>query len=281
VEERVADNRGAGEAFARLCDVMDRLRDPGGCPWDRQQTLSSLRPFLLEEAYEVLEALDSGDVGAHREELGDLVFQVVFQSKVRSEEPGGFDVAAVCHAIADKLTRRHPHVFGPPGDLAAGAPTPQSVTRTWEAIKRGEKAGRPTLGGVPETLPALLKAQRVGEKAGRVGFDWPDLAGVMAKVREEVAELEEAIASRDDAATRHELGDLLFALGQASRFMGHCAEDALREAVARFSTRFGHVERVLRERGRTPETSSMEEMNALWEEAKRVERAGHTGGEKR
>jgi MazG family protein len=255
-----------GEAMERLAGIMHRLRGPGGCPWDREQTMHSLRPYLLEEAYEVLEAMDSGDTAAHREELGDLLLQVVFQAEIAREQ-GLFDLADVCDAISGKLMSRHPHVFG---DVQVSGSA--EVLRNWAALKAKEKAasGKPhsALDGVPRELNALVRAERITEKAGRVGFDWPDAAPVWAKVREELGELERAAGSGDTAATEHELGDALFALVNLSRHLRVHPEDALRAAVNRFDKRFRYIEARLREGGKTPAESTLAEMDALWDEAK-------------
>lgn len=263
-------NEDAGRAFAELCAVMDRLRNPGGCPWDRVQTLETLKPYLMEEAHEVLAAMDSGDVASHREELGDLLFQVVFHARVQSEQPGGFSAAEVVRGIHDKLVRRHPHVFGGQEGSLKDA---DAVLRNWEQLKRAERGGASVLSGVPSTLPALQRAQRVGEKAARVGFDWPDAQSVIAKIREELAEVEEAMAGGDRNHIRAELGDLIFATTQLARLLQLNAEDALRETIARFTRRFMHMEDALRSIGRTPEQCSMDELEALWQSAKAAERA--------
>jgi tetrapyrrole methylase family protein / MazG family protein len=268
----------AQAAIERLLTVMDKLRDPGGCPWDREQTLRTLTPYLLEEAHEVIEAIESGDVQHHKEELGDLLFQVVFQARIARDE-GKFDFAEVCDAIADKLTRRHPHVFG---DVSVSGS--REVVKNWERIKADERkakgeAPRSAIGGVPVGLPALVRAERITEKAGAVGFDWPDVAGVLAKVREELGELESAIqaqppgAPAPDEHVHHELGDLLFALANLGRFTKVHPEEALRGAVRRFESRFQHVEERLREEGRTPRDATLAEMDRYWDEAKRLERA--------
>jgi tetrapyrrole methylase family protein/MazG family protein len=266
----------AQAALGRLLAIMDRLRDPGGCPWDREQTLRSLTPYLLEEAHEVIEAIEAGDAAHHREELGDLLFQVVFQSRIAREE-GKFDFAAVCDAIAEKLTRRHPHVFG---DVSVSGS--REVVKNWERIKADERKAegegpRSAIGGVPTGLPALVRAERVTEKAGAVGFDWPDVKGVLAKVREELVELEEAVSrgsgsAAEQQAVEHELGDLLFALANLGRFVKVHPEEALRAAVRRFEGRFHHIEDRLREAGRTPRESTLEEMDRYWNEAKLRER---------
>jgi MazG family protein len=269
----------SAEAMERLLRIMDKLRDPGGCPWDREQTLRSLTPYLLEEAHEVIEAIESADAQHHREELGDLLFQVVFQARIAREE-GKFDFAAVCEAISDKLTRRHPHVFG---DVTVSGS--REVVKNWERIKADERKekgqeARSAIGGVPVSLPALVRAERLTEKAGAVGFDWPDARSVLDKVREELGELEEAMASGapDDAQARarieNELGDLLFALANLGRWVKVHPEEALRGTLRRFENRFQFIEEKLRERGRTPRESNLAEMDALWNEAKKREASG-------
>ena len=259
-------------ATARLLGIMDTLRDPGGCPWDREQTLRSLTPYLLEEAHEVIEAIESGDVRHHLEELGDLLFQVVFHARL-GREAGWFDFAAVCEGIADKLTRRHPHVFADKVLNQVSGST--EVKQNWERIKAEERAAkgekpRSAIGGVPPSLPALVRAERMTEKAAAVGFDWPDTAGVLAKVREELAELEHELAQphADRARVEAELGDLLFALANLGRFVKVHPEEALRGALRRFENRFHHVEARLAGQGRSPRESSLPEMDAFWDEAK-------------
>jgi tetrapyrrole methylase family protein/MazG family protein len=255
-----------GQAFERIVGLMARLRGENGCPWDRVQDLKTLRTYLIEEAYEVLEALEKGDVEAHKEELGDLLLQVVFHAEIRRQE-GAFDAADVAHAIADKLVRRHPHVFG---DRSAYGP--DQAFQRWEEMKAKEKAGRPALSGVPPTLPALLRAQRVQEKAGQVGFDWPSVEGPLDKVKEELGELDAAIQTKDAKAIEHELGDALFSLVNVARFLKVSAEDALRASIDRFSKRFAHVEAGIRARNKALHEASLEEMEALWQEAKTLER---------
>ena len=256
-------------AMQRLLGIMDKLRDPGGCPWDREQTLRTLTPYLLEEAHEVIEAIESGDAAHHKEELGDLLFQVVFQSRIAREE-GKFDFAGVCDSIADKLTRRHPHVFGDVTVSGSG-----EVVKNWERIKADERkekgqAPRSAIGGVPVSLPALVRGERMTEKAGAVGFDWPDAASVLAKVREELAELEEAMAAGEREKIEHELGDLLFAAANLGRWVKVHPEEALRGTLRRFEARFHYIEERLRERGRSPRESDLAEMDALWDEAKKA-----------
>lgn len=261
----------AGASLPRLVDIMNRLLAPTGCPWDREQTLDTLRPFLVEETYEVLDALSRGDVAGHCEELGDLLMQIVFQAALRAAQ-GAFDIDAVVASISDKLVRRHPHVFGE----AVGVTTSDQVLAQWEDIKRAEKAaagvrkGR-TLDGVPPG-PALVRAQKLGGKAGKAGFDWPGWEGSFAKVEEEVREVAEAARASDAKAMHHEIGDLLFAVVNVARKLGVDAENALVDATTKFQRRFEIVEDSLTERGRTPQTSTLEEMDGLWDEAKRRER---------
>ena len=261
----------AGASFPRLVAIMARLLAPDGCPWDREQTLDSLRPFLVEETYEVLDALERGDAGDHCEELGDLLMQIVFHAAIRQGE-GGFAIDDVIAGISDKLVRRHPHIFGDAGELATSA----EVLTQWEAIKAREKAavagdgGPPrTLAGLPLGLPALARATKLGRKAGRVGFDWGGWEGSAAKVREEIAEVEEvAVAGGDPARAHHELGDLLFAVVNLARKLEVDAESALHDASARFTSRFVFIEDRLRVDGRTPSQSDLTEMDRLWNEAK-------------
>jgi MazG family protein len=260
-----------GASLPRLVEIMDRLLGEGGCPWDREQTLETLRPFLVEETYEVLDALSRGDVAGHCEELGDLLMQIVFQSALRARD-GAFDVDAVIASISDKLVRRHPHVFGD----AAGVTTSEQVLAQWEQIKKAEKAAagehkKRILAGV-KPGPALARAQAIGDKARKVGFDWPSWDGAHHKVVEEVGEIAEAARAGERAAMHHELGDLLFACVNLARKLGVDAEQALIDATGRFTTRFEHVEDGLAERGKTPQDSSLEEMDQLWDEAKAIER---------
>lgn len=246
-----------------LVDVMRRLLAPDGCPWDREQTLDTLKPFLLEETYEVLEALESGDPRQHCEELGDLLMQIVFQAELRAAQ-GHFTIDDVVHGIAQKLIRRHPHVFG-----ERKLETSAQVLDQWAELKQKEKKRR-TLDGVPVALPALLRATRLTERAAQVGFDWPDAQGPRTKVSEELGELDAATASGDRERMEAELGDLLFATVNLARKLGLDAESALRGATDRFVRRFVHVEDRLAERGKTPKESTLEEMDSLWDEAKRA-----------
>jgi MazG family protein len=259
-----------GASLARLVEIMDQLLSPTGCPWDREQTLDTLRPFLIEETYEVLDALSRNDVPGHCEELGDLLMQIVFHAALRSAE-GAFAIDDVVASISEKLVRRHPHVFGD----AAHITTSDQVLAQWDEIKRAEKAAAGVkkdrvLAGV-KPGPALARAQKIGSKAGKVGFDWPGWEGSFAKVEEEVREVAEAVQAGDAKAMHHELGDLLFAVVNVARKVGVDAENALIDATARFQRRFESVEDALTARGRAPQTSTLEEMDALWNDAKRNE----------
>jgi tetrapyrrole methylase family protein/MazG family protein len=257
--------------FAELVDVVARLRAPGGCPWDREQTHESLRSCLLEECYETLDAIDRGDSQALREELGDLLLQIVFQAQVAAETER-FTLEDVIGDVVAKMIRRHPHVFGD----ATVADTAE-VVRNWSRIKAAERASRSetadpsVLSGLPPALPALHAAARIGEKAARVGFDWPSPAAALAKVREEVAELEEALAGGAPARVEHELGDVLFAVANVARLAEQSPEMALRQALARFGRRFRAIEDAVRRSGRDIHTVTPAELEALWIEAKRAE----------
>jgi nucleoside triphosphate diphosphatase len=254
------------ETFMRLVDIMARLRGPGGCPWDREQTPATLRPYLLEEVYEVLEAIDHDDAAALRDELGDLLLQVVFQSELAAEA-GRFTVADVASAIADKLVRRHPHVFGDVQVRDA-----EEVMRNWHRIKSEERRSKGEDGdpftGVPAALPALLRAEQLGEKAAHVGLDWHDARGVLDKVREEQGELEAAIAGGDRAAIEQELGDLLLALASLARHLDVSAELALRAANERFVARVRRLQAVAHARGIGVAQLGAEELERLWQAAK-------------
>jgi tetrapyrrole methylase family protein / MazG family protein len=260
----------AAAAIDRLVAIMERLRGPDGCPWDREQTLRSIRQYVLEETYEVLEAIDANDVSGHREELGDLLLQIVFQAQLRREE-GAFEFADVADAISDKLVSRHPHVFGD-----AQVKDAEGVLKQWAALKREEKkakgGGKSVLEGVPREMPALARADRLCEKASRIGFDWPDASGARAKIEEELHEVDEAAASGDRDALEHEVGDLLFAVANLARKHGIAPEEALRGAIGRFIGRFGHVERELERQGVPHGGATLAEMDALWDDAKAIER---------
>jgi MazG family protein len=249
----------------RLLEVIARLRAPDGCPWDRAQTEASMAPHLLEEAYEAVDAIQSGDADAVREELGDVLMNVLLIARI-GEERGAGSADAVAAAIADKLVRRHPHVFG--DQKADGV---EQAYRNWERVKQQEQRGRAepkgVLDGVPAALPALLAALRIGEKAARVGFDWPDPQGPRQKVDEELAELDRAAAAGDAAAVGRELGDALFSLCNLARHLGVNPEMALRGTVDEFRRRFAAVEREL---GPDLKGRTLEEMEAAWQRSKRA-----------
>ena len=268
----------AERALGALLALMARLRDPQrGCPWDREQTFSSIAPYTIEEAYEVADAIERGEREALRDELGDLLFQVVFHARM-AEERGWFDFAAVATAIHDKLVRRHPHVF------AGASPAPQELVRAWEEQKAQERAasapsepaGEGTvLAGVPRALPALVRAAKLGRRAARVGFDWPDAREVRAKVLEELHEMDGALAAGeageagcDAGVVADELGDLLFSIVNWSRHLKLDAEAALRAANAKFERRFATMESLARARSLDLESLSAAEWDALWREAK-------------
>jgi tetrapyrrole methylase family protein/MazG family protein len=260
----------AGQRFLELLTMMARLRGDDGCPWDREQTRDSLRPFLVEETYEVLDALDTGDAGRIREELGDLLFQVVFHAEI-ARERGEFSMVDLLEALVAKMTRRHPHVFG---DRRVGSAA--EALAQWEAIKESEGNGSPrsTLAGVPRALPALHRAQRVQHKAARVGFDWPDARGALEKVREELGEVIEALHRGGGEALRDELGDLLFSVVNVARLAEVDPEGALQAAVDRFSRRFATMEAAARDEGQELASLSLDEQERLWIRAKSQERPG-------
>jgi tetrapyrrole methylase family protein/MazG family protein len=254
-----------GAEVSKLVGLMQRLLAPGGCPWDREQTLETLIPYLVEETYEVIDALAAGDVDDHREELGDLLLQIVFQSELRFAE-GRFGIDDVARGIVAKLVRRHPHVFG---DVVAK--DAESVLANWaklKAVEKAEKGKHGALHGIPKSAPALLRAARAGEKAGAVGFDWPDADGPRAKVDEELREFDEARGSGDRAAMKRELGDALFAVVNLARKLDLDAELALREATDRFGRRFAHLEAALAAEGRAVSDAGPEEQDRLWRAAK-------------
>jgi nucleoside triphosphate diphosphatase len=255
-----------GVLFEGLLDIIARLRGPGGCPWDREQTPNSLKPFLVEEAYEVLEAIESGSAPAVREELGDLLFQVIFHARLAAEA-GRFTMGDVLDHLARKMIRRHPHVFGD----AAVADARQALAQ-WEAIKQSEaeQAGRSrsVLEGVPRSLPSLLRAQRLQAKASRIGFDWPGPAEAWQKVREEVGEVEGALGRGDRAGIQDELGDVFFSLVNVARLCDIDAEEALQGAIEKFRHRFAQMEAELAARGRGVASVAPEELERLWQAAK-------------
>ncbi|GAW67388.1 nucleoside triphosphate pyrophosphohydrolase [Geoanaerobacter pelophilus] len=262
------ENPNLQSRFERLMEIMRKLRAPGGCPWDAEQSHESLKRYLLEEAYEVIEAIDAKDQALLKEELGDLLLQPVFHAAI-AEENGDFTMDEVLDAINEKLVRRHPHVFG---DLVIE--TSEAQVQNWEKIKSQEKKveRKSALSGIPPHLPALMQAHKITEKAARVGFDWEHTDQVFAKVMEELHEFEEAMLSGDQQEMEAELGDLLFAIVNLGRFLSIDPEDALRKTIQRFTKRFEHVEQTLHARGKALPDSTLEEMDHLWEEAKKLEK---------
>src|SRR3954469_3295493 len=260
----------AGREFQILVDIMARLRGPDGCPWDREQTIESLRGFVLEETYEVLDAIDRGDHDALRGEIGDLLFEGVFLAQVEADEER-FTVADSLRAISEKLIRRHPHIFG---FTAPNVRTAGQVVEQWEQIKAREQkdAGerRSLLRGVPASLPSLLRAHEIGTRVAAVGFDWAHTADVVDKIEEEVTELRRAIASEGHERAEEEMGDLLFSIANLARKLGIEPESALRQANAKFSTRFETLERAFEVQGRSVHDATPEEMEAEWVKAKQA-----------
>ena len=282
----------AGEWFEKLAAVQARLRAPDGCPWDREQTHASLRTYLIEEAYEVLEALESGDDGKFAEEMGDLLLQIVFHSQIAKEE-GRFTVSDVIREVHDKMVRRHPHVFG-----QKRAKDSAEVLKNWEQIKKEEriaaekknsdgekKEDKPAslLDGVSKALPAALEGLSLTRRAARIGFDWDNLAGVLDKLREEGGELREAVGAKDAKRTEEEMGDLLFAAVNVARFLHVDPEIALKKANAKFSSRFRRMEDLAAKNGKVLADVPRAQMEEFWETAKRAEKgdaAKSAGGRK-
>jgi len=251
--------------FSKLVNLMATLRGPAGCPWDREQTHESLKPFLIEECYEVIDALDVGTPGMVREELGDLLFQIIFHARI-AEEKGAFTIADVISAIVEKMTRRHPHVFG-----EEKMSTAEEVLATWEEIKKKEKTHQERtslLDGVPQGLPALLRAQGIQKRAARVGFDWRELGEALPKLDEEIEEFKQSLKSKDASAIEDELGDIFFMLVNISRFLEINPEDALRKTISKFIHRFRFIEERAANAGRSLNDMTLEEMEALWQQAK-------------
>ncbi len=261
----------AAEKFGKLVEIMARLRAPRGCPWDRKQTFDSIKAYLLEETYEVLDAIDRRDWPSLEEELGDLLLQPVFLAEMANEE-GLFNISGSLDAINEKLVRRHPHIFGD-----AQAETADDVKKRWDEIKQQEKAKQglapaaSVLDGVPRNLPALMEADKIGQKAAGVGFEWPDISGVVEKLQEEAAELAAARASHDQAHIEHEVGDLLFTVVNLARFLKVDPEQALRKTSARFRSRFAYVENEVAQSGRSLPETPLEKMEQLWQAAKQRE----------
>jgi len=253
--------------FDKLVEIMEALRAEDGCPWDREQTRQSLKPFLIEEAYELLEAIEEDDPPKIKEELGDLLFQIVFHSRIAGEK-GEFDIQDVIEAISGKMVSRHPHVFG-----EKRLTTADEVLDKWEEYKRQEgKLKESILEGIPGNLPSLLKALRVQERVSRVGFDWEKAEDVLKKVESEFDEFKSALKERDERKIEEEFGDILFTLVNLSRFVGLNPEEALRKTISRFISRFSYIETRAKQEGRALADYTLEEMDHLWEEAKRAEK---------
>ncbi len=262
------------DAMQRLLDIMARLRDPdGGCPWDQRQTYATIVPYTLEEAYEVADAIQRGDMDELRDELGDLLFQIVFYSQIAHEQ-GQFGFADVAAGIGDKMIRRHPHVFAD-----AGYRDDAQLREAWERAKADERAARDDrarssqMDGVARALPALIRAEKLQKRAARVGFDWPDARGALAKTREEFAEVEAELDAADPDRVQDELGDLLFAMVNVVRLLGHDAEQALSRANEKFERRFRALETLLASQGRDDlATLSLDELDAAWDRVKAQEK---------
>ena len=274
------DFNGAGQRFGRLLELMSQLRGPGGCPWDRKQTFDSIKPFTLEETYEVLDAIDARDWPGLCEELGDYLLQAVFYAEMAAEQ-GLFTISDSLDAINEKLVRRHPHIFAD-----AIAETPDDVKRRWDEIKKAEKtskgiaASASILAEVPRSLPGLMEAEKVSKKAAEAGFDWPEIEGVLDKLREEAEELADARKSADKSEIEHEIGDLFFTLVNLARRLDIDPEQALRKTTGRFRSRFAHVEKGT---AALAHPASLREMEELWQEAKQLEgqRAARPGSDMR
>ncbi len=273
IREMPESHEEAGKRFSELVTLMARLRAPGGCPWDRKQTFDSIKPYTLEETYEVLDAIDKRDWAGLSEELGDLLLQPVFLAAI-AEEEGLFTIADSLGAINEKLVRRHPHIFG-----NAKAETAEDVKVRWDQIKAQEKAGtaqeadRSILDGTPRNLPALMEAEKISAKAADVGFEWPTVDGVLEKLVEEGRELTEAARHNDASEIEHEIGDLLFTLVNLARFHRVDPEQALRKTSARFRRRFAYLEQTVAGEGGELRSTSLDRMEELWQEAKRNEKA--------
>ena len=273
----MTDKKPTGD-IKELLAIMRRLRDPdGGCPWDLEQNFATIAPYTIEEAYEVASAIEAEDYSGLKDELGDLLLQVVFHAQMASEEKL-FAFPDVVRAICEKMIRRHPHVFGS-GGAKTDSKTPGAVTVAWDEIKRRERAAKPAsplslLDDVPRALPALVRAIKLQNRAAEVGFDWPNAVHVTDKIAEETRELAEAHASGQSAKVTEEFGDLLFAMANLARHFKLDPEDALRAANAKFVRRFKAIEAGLQAQGRRPEDASLDEMEALWQEAKKAERKG-------
>ena len=267
-DAEMIDSPENGKQLARLRAIMHRLRAPGGCPWDAEQTHESIVPNLIEEAYETVDTIQRGDHEHLKEELGDLLLQVVFHSEI-AEGAGRFNLDDVARGICDKLVRRHPHVYG-----QSDAATSDAVLQQWDEIKRGEKGDeeKPYLHGVGKGLPALIRASKLQKKAAKVGFDWPVETGVIAKIREELLELQSAIDAQDLDAVSEEMGDLMFSIVNLARFRKADPEVIMASSNAKFEKRFGAMERILKSKGLTLEAATPAQMEDAWEKAKRESR---------
>ena len=253
--------------FQKLVDIMTLLRSKDGCPWDKVQTSESIKPYLIEETYEVIEAIDEKDPVKMKEELGDLLLQVVFHAQI-AKDRGEFDINDVIDKISDKMVSRHPHVFGD-----AKFETPEEVTKQWQDRKREEgKLKDSALEGVPKELPSLLRAHRLQSRAAKVGFDWAKVEDVFGKLDEELEEFKEALEKKDKKEIEDELGDIFFVLVNISRFVGVNAEEALRKTISKFISRFRYIEMTAADEGRQLSDMTLEEMDALWNEAKKGEK---------
>ena len=256
------NNEQTAKSFVELLEVLRRLRAPDGCPWDKDQTSESLIPYLLEETYEIIEAIETGNMNILKEELGDLCLHILFQAELARED-GQFNIADSLQHISTKLINRHPYVFDKNNNQSKDA-----INEPWEITKQKEKKRKNILDGVPKNLPALLRARRIQEKAANVGFDWNDIQPVLNKVDEEISELNEVIDSGDANKIKDEMGDVLFSLVNLSRYLKINPEDALRMAISKFETRFSDVEKELKKRGKTVMDSDLKEMDEIWNDIK-------------
>ena len=253
------DNKNIADAYIELLEVLRRLRAPGGCSWDQKQTSESLIPYLLEETYEIIEAIENNDVETLKEELGDLSLHILFQAEL-ARESGKFNISDSLRHISEKLIHRHPEVFNTKNNNQSMC----DIQKTWETAKQQEKQRDNILDGVPKNLPALIRARRIQEKAANVGFDWKDLPPILDKVDEEVDELKAAMALKNPENIKEEMGDLFFSLVNLSRFLNINPEDALRMTISKFETRFSQVENELKKRGMSLKEATLEEMDEIW-----------------
>lgn len=257
-------NKNVGGQFEKLVEIMATLRGPDGCPWDKEQTYKNINPYMLEEVHEVMEAIDANNMDGLKEELGDLLLHIVFHAQMANED-GFFDVNDVIKGICEKLIYRHPHVFG--GKKVKDS---DEVLSKWEQLKKSEKNKKHILSGVPQELPSLLKAFRLGEKAGRVGFDWQNADGILKKLQEEIKELFDAQKHNSPTEIEHEYGDILFTLANIGRFLKVNPEEALRRATNRFIKRFSHMEDISETNGKKYNELTPKEWDELWNQAKKI-----------